>query len=201
MNTHEEGTQTLFYFLPRIFLLLILLFIAGAVGLFFAFALNGGAAGSSEMNETAMLFSVIYILALVLIFWFVIKRLFPRRESTTKITPTPANEIASSVEEVNLTNVNVIYMLQAVAMVFALTMIIAVIMNFLKINTVKGTWLETHFKWQIRTFWFFIIGSIAGMIIFDFSDAGLLIIIVNYIYAIYRIAKGWISLNDKKSIY
>ena len=87
------------------------------------------------------------------------------------------------------------------AIVFALTMIIAVIMNYLKMNSVKGTWLETHFKWQIRTFWFFITGFIAGMIIFDYSDAGLLIIIVNYIYAIYRIAKGWISLNDKKSIY
>ncbi len=95
----------------------------------------------------------------------------------------------------------IIYMLQAFSIVFALTMIIAVIMNYLKINTVKGTWLETHYKWQIRTFWFFTTGGIVGMVILNYSEAGLLIIIANYIYTIYRIAKGWISLNDKKEIY
>lgn len=201
MNTNKESTQTLFYFLPRIFLLLTMLFVAVIVGLFFIFALNGGAAGSSEMNEISTIFSVIYILVLLLVVWFVIKRLFPKRKDTTKISPTAINETISSIESANLTNVNIIYMLQAISIVFTLTMIIAVIMNYLKINTVKGTWLETHFKWQIRTFWFFTTGVIVGMVILNYSNAGLLIIIANYIYTIYRIAKGWISLNDKKEIY
>jgi len=201
MNTKEENIQTLFYFLPRIFLLLTLLFVAVIVGLFFVFALNGGAAGSSEMNEISTIFLVIYILVLVLFVWFVIKRLFPKTKNTTKIVPTVIKETTSSIESVNLTNVNIIYMLQAFSIVFALTMIIAVIMNYLKINTVKGTWLETHYKWQIRTFWFFTTGGIVGMLILHYSDAGLLIIIANYIYTIYRIARGWISLNDKKEIH
>ena len=201
MNANAESTQTLFYFLPRIFLLLILFFVAASVGLFVAFALNGGAAGSSEMNETSTIFSVIYILALVLVFWFVIKRLFPKRKDTTKIAPPSANETVSSVEPVNLTNANIIYVLQAVAIVFPLTMIISAIMIYLKINTVRGTWLETHFKWQIWTFWFFSAGYIVGMVILNYSDGGLPIIIANYIYAIYRITKGWIRLNDNKHMY
>ena len=201
MNPNNESSQTLFYYLPRIFLLLTLLFAAVIVGLFFVFALNGGAAGSSEMNEISTIFLVIYIPVLVLVVWFVIKRLFPKRKDTTKITPTAINETISSIDSVNLTNVNIIYILQAFSIVFALTMIIAVIMNYLKINTVKGTWLKAHFKWQIRTFWFFTTGFILGMVVLNYSDAGLLIIIVNYIYSIYRIAKGWINLNDKKEIY
>jgi len=208
MNTNTESTQTFFYFLPRIFLLLTLLCAAVIVGLFFVFALNGGVSGSSEMNEKSTIFSVIYILALALAAWFVIKRLFPKREDTTKIVPTTINETISPVESVNLRNTNIIYMLQAtyivfafISIAFALTMIIAIIMNYLKINTVKGTWLEAHFKWQIRTFWFFTTGVIVGMVILNYSDAGLLISIANYIYTIYRIAKGWIRLNDKKEIH
>ena len=200
MNTNTKSKQTLFYFLPQIFILLIWLFIAVVVGLFCVFALNGGAAGSPEMNEISTIFLVIYIVILVPVFLSAIKRLFPKGKGTPEITPASTNGI-NSTESVNLTNVNIIYLLQAVSIVFALTMIIAVIMNYLKINTVKGTWLETHFKWQIRTFWFYIAGFIVGMVVLNYSDAGILIIIVNYIYTIYRISKGWRCLNDKKLMY
>jgi uncharacterized membrane protein len=32
--------------------------------------------------------------------------------------------------------------------------IIAVIINYVKRSEARGTWLESHFDWQIRTFWF-----------------------------------------------
>src|SRR5690242_1227643 len=32
--------------------------------------------------------------------------------------------------------------------------IIAVVFNYVKRGEVRGTWLESHFRWQIRTFWF-----------------------------------------------
>ena len=140
----------MFYFLAQIFPLLIYLFIAVIVGLFCVFALNGGAAGSAGMNEVSTIFLVIYIVILVPVFLFAIKRIFSKEKGTPEIILASTNGI-NSTESVNLTNVNIIYLLQAVSIVFTLTMIIAVIMNYLKINTVKGTWLETHFKWQIRT--------------------------------------------------
>ena len=37
--------------------------------------------------------------------------------------------------------------------------IIAVIISYVKRGDVQGTWLESHFRWQIRTFWFGVRGS------------------------------------------
>jgi uncharacterized membrane protein len=84
--------------------------------------------------------------------------------------------------------------------------IIAVILNYVKRSEVLGTWLESHFRWQIRTFWYgllwvllcvlFVIGTLGiGIII-----AWLPIAIVS-IWFIYRIARGWIALNNRKLMY
>src|SRR5579863_9913589 len=51
-----------------------------------------------------------------------------------------------------------IYGLQALSVAirfaFGLPSIIAVIMNYARRSAVRGTWLESHFRWQIRTFWY-----------------------------------------------
>jgi uncharacterized membrane protein len=84
--------------------------------------------------------------------------------------------------------------------------IIAVILNYAKRSEVLGTWLESHFRWQIRTFWYgllwvllcvlFVIGTLGiGIII-----AWLPIAIVS-IWFIYRIARGWIALNNRRLMY
>jgi uncharacterized membrane protein len=84
--------------------------------------------------------------------------------------------------------------------------IIAVILNYVKRGDVHGTWLESHFRWQIRTFWFgllwvslcvlFVIGTLGiGIVI-----AWLPIAIVS-LWFIYRIARGWVALRDRKPMY
>jgi uncharacterized membrane protein len=84
--------------------------------------------------------------------------------------------------------------------------IIAVILNYVKRSEVRGTWLESHFRWQIRTFWFgllwislcflFIIGTLGiGIIV-----AWLPMLIVS-VWFIYRIARGWLALNDARPMY
>jgi uncharacterized membrane protein len=84
--------------------------------------------------------------------------------------------------------------------------IIAVILNYVKRGDVRGTWLESHFRWQIRTFWFgllwvslcvlFVIGTLGiGIVI-----AWLPIAIVS-LWFIYRIARGWVALRDRKPMY
>ena len=63
----------------------------------------------------------------------------------------------------NKTLTHVIYGLQAIAFfLFGTTALIAVIINYVKKSDVKGTWLETHFRWQIRTFWWSLFWGIVG---------------------------------------
>jgi len=49
---------------------------------------------------------------------------------------------------------NVIYALQAASFLVGFTLFVSVIVNYLKMSDVRGSWLESHFRWQIRTFWF-----------------------------------------------
>jgi uncharacterized membrane protein len=93
----------------------------------------------------------------------------------------------------------------AVAFVFQLPSIIAVVMNYLKRSEVKGTWLESHFRWQIRTFWIaFIAVTLVWLIFFPLA---LILIgipfliggnIIIGIWVAYRVIKGWMNLSDSK---
>lgn len=63
----------------------------------------------------------------------------------------------------------IVYLLQAVGLGLAgVPFVIAVIINYLKLSDVKGTWLETHFKWQIKTFWLSLILVILGALTVQF---------------------------------
>lgn len=94
----------------------------------------------------------------------------------------------------------IIYALQAAYFLLGITFIIAVIVNYVKKGDVSGTWLESHFRWQIRTFWFSLLWSIIGFITVFFV-IGYLLLIANAIWIIYRIVKGWLRLNDGKEMY
>ena len=98
----------------------------------------------------------------------------------------------------NLTNL--IYLLQAIAIFTALPFFLAVIINYVKKEDVKGSIAESHFRWQIRTFWFSLLWGILGVIL-AYVLVGFGILFVNYIWVIYRIVKGWLRLNDDKIMY
>ena len=82
--------------------------------------------------------------------------------------------------------------------------IIAVIINYVKRPDARGTWLESHFTWQIRTFWFamlwaavvIIVGTLLAIVLI-----GIAIWIVGLfalgIWAIYRIVRGWMRLSNR----
>ena len=78
--------------------------------------------------------------------------------------------------------------------------IIAVILNYLKRDEARGTFLESHFRWQIRTFWFALFWvAIAWLLIFTlfgipFAAA---IFVIAGLWVLYRIARGWLRLNDR----
>jgi uncharacterized membrane protein len=94
----------------------------------------------------------------------------------------------------------VIYALQAASFVVGLTFLVAVIINYIKRDDVRGTWLESHFRWQIRTFWFCLLWGLVGALL-SAVVIGVFILLANVIWVIYRIAKGWINVADNKPMY
>lgn len=92
----------------------------------------------------------------------------------------------------------------ATAFVFGWPSIIAVIINYVKRSDVRGTYLDTHFSWQIRTFWYallwIVLVTVAGFI-FAFVLIGFAIWVIGFIvlgvWVCYRIVRGWLRLNDE----
>jgi len=116
-----------------------------------------------------------------------------------------------------VTITNVVYALHAVSLVigafgaatiigsflFGWPSIIAVIINYVKRSEVRGTYLESHFRWQIRTFWYALLWALlAGAISLLLTPVliGFLawpaLMFALGVWAIYRIARGWLALRD-----
>jgi uncharacterized membrane protein len=90
------------------------------------------------------------------------------------------------------------------AFVFGAPSIVAVVINYVKRGEARGTFLESHFRWQIRTFWFALLWCvIGGMLFFTFVGIplALAIFLGTGVWAIYRIARGWLALRDGKPMY
>jgi uncharacterized membrane protein len=84
--------------------------------------------------------------------------------------------------------------------------LIAVVLNYVKRSDVRGTWLDSHFRWQIRTFWFGLLW-VAICILFVVVTLGVGILLawiplaVVGLWFIYRIARGWLALLDRRPMY
>jgi uncharacterized membrane protein len=90
------------------------------------------------------------------------------------------------------------------AFVFGVPSIIAVVINYLKRDEAKGTFLESHFRWQIRTFWFSLLWCVIAALLFVTIvgiPLALIVLFAAGIWAIYRIARGWLALRDRKPMY
>src|SRR5581483_7491295 len=84
----------------------------------------------------------------------------------------------------------IVYALQAAGFFLGITWIAAVIIDYVKKDDATGTWLASHYRWQIRTFWW---GLLWGVV-------GCLILAADAIWIIYRIAKGWLRLSENREI-
>ncbi len=92
--------------------------------------------------------------------------------------------------------------------VFGIPSIVAVVMNYVKRDEARGTWLESHFSWQLRTFWF---AALAFVLIGLFSLPLVLLLglgiftwmlgaFVVGIWILYRMARGWLRLKDGRPV-
>ncbi len=84
--------------------------------------------------------------------------------------------------------------------------ILAVILNYIKRSDVRGTWLESHFRWQIRTVWFGLLWIVlCGAFVIATLGIGLLFmwlpISIVGLWFVYRIVRGWITLSDSRPMY
>ena len=91
--------------------------------------------------------------------------------------------------------------------VFGIPSIIAVIMNYARQSETRGTFLESHFPWQIRTFWF---AALWALIVWALS-LPLMLVFVGFvtlwlglsllgIWVIYRVVRGWLALGDRRTV-
>jgi uncharacterized membrane protein len=137
--------------------------------------------------------------------------------------PIPAGTTAAPpIDQSLVTYTHIIYALHALSVIIGLTTavtiifnfvfsipsIIAVIMNYARQSAVRGTYLESHFRWQIRTFWF----ALAWLVAIGAISFVLLIIVVGIVtwylgvalvgvWLIYRVARGWLALRDRRPMY
>ena len=128
-------------------------------------------------------------------------------------SPGPAEPLASA-----LTVANVVYALHAFAIVVGIAgtatvvgsfvgsvpSIVAVILNYVKRGDARGSWLESHYRWQIRTFWFAIgwvlLAAILVLTLIGIPVAFAILAGVS-LWLVYRIARGWLRLRDRLPMY
>ncbi|SDU19684.1 Uncharacterized membrane protein [Pseudomonas pohangensis] len=85
----------------------------------------------------------------------------------------------------------------------SLPSILAVILNYVKRSETRGTWLESHFSWQIRTFWFALLWvciAVALALTIIALPLTLCILVGLTLWVIYRIGRGWLALNAQRTV-
>jgi uncharacterized membrane protein len=114
------------------------------------------------------------------------------------INPTPPSPAADASLE-NLKQLTlIIYILHALSFFSGgLTGIVGIIMNYIKRDEVKGTLYESHFAWQIRTFWWSLLWFVIGFITM-FIVLGFFICFVAFVWWLYRMIKGFLNWSDGK---
>jgi uncharacterized membrane protein len=93
-----------------------------------------------------------------------------------------------------------VYILQAISLLVGFLLFAAVIINYVKKGDVAGTMMASHFRWQIRTFWYSLLWTIIGFPL-TFVGVGYVILSIAYLWLMYRIIRGWLRLNDNKAMY
>jgi len=86
----------------------------------------------------------------------------------------------------------------------SLPSIIAVIISYVKRGGARGSWAASHFRWQIRTFWFALLWLLLGVLLIVTlvgAPVGLGLLTLVTLWLIYRIVRGWMRLADRQPMY
>jgi uncharacterized membrane protein len=131
--------------------------------------------------------------------------------------PQPSAAVAT-VDQSLLSYTHVMYALHSLAVLIGVTTfhtvvgsfiggipsIVAVVMNYARRSATRGTYLESHFRWQLRTFWFAVLWACVS-VLFMLTIIGILAGLAGLgaltIWIIYRLVRGWLALRDKRPMY
>ena len=94
---------------------------------------------------------------------------------------------------------HVVYGLYAIGYVTGITYIIGLILAYVKRSDARGTWVESHYTWQIRTFWYSLLLTVIGVLLYIII-IGWAILAMVAVWGIYRLVKGWIMLANRRPI-
>ena len=126
---------------------------------------------------------------------------FIRREQAREAAPRAAPAVAGDARETALRQLTmIVYVLQIASIIVGVTLIAAVIINYVKRKDVEGTWLESHFRWQIRTFWYSLLWFGVGLALL-IVVVGLFVLMALAMWLLYRAIKGWLELEERRPMY
>ncbi|HEY7743422.1 MAG TPA: hypothetical protein VIA19_10280 [Burkholderiales bacterium] len=128
---------------------------------------------------------------------------FIRREQGRESAPraAPAAVSGGDAREKSLRQLAMaVYVLQIASVFIGVTLIAGVIINYVKRRDVEGTWLESHFRWQIRTFWWTLLWFGVGLALIVIV-VGLFVLMAAAIWLLYRAIKGWVELEERRPMY
>jgi uncharacterized membrane protein len=117
---------------------------------------------------------------------------FLRREEDA-----PAQSGSAPASESLKTLVAVVYGLQLAGFLVPFTPIAGVVLNYVKRAEARGTWLESHFTWQIRTFWWSLLWCAVGLAL-AVVLIGFFILLAAAVWVLYRAIRGWVELSEGK---
>lgn len=91
--------------------------------------------------------------------------------------------------------------------VFGLPSLVAVVMNYVRRHEARGTWLESHFRWQLRTFWMVALLSLLALLAFGW----LIVVLIGFpllwasfliigVWAAYRMVRGWLAISGDRPV-
>ena len=132
--------------------------------------------------------------------------------------PTPSPVAAVEPPESVVTIANVVYALHSLAILVGLAgtatvigsfvgsvpSIVAVILNYAKRSEARGSWADSHYRWQIRTFWFALAWVVVALLLVPTLIAipiSVALLIATTLWVVYRIARGWLRLRDRQPMY
>jgi uncharacterized membrane protein len=132
--------------------------------------------------------------------------------------PAPSPAAAVEPSDSAVTIANVVYALHSLAIlvgvagtatvigsfVGSVPSIVAVVLNYARRPEARGTWVESHYRWQIRTFWFALLWAGVALLLVPTLIAipiSIALLVATTLWVLYRIARGWLRLRERKPMY
>ena len=116
-----------------------------------------------------------------------------------RLSDLPAPDVAAPDPGERTIVAHVVYATYALTFLTGFTALVGVVVAYLNRDAVRGSWLDSHMIWQIRTFWYALAIQVIGWIT-TLILIGWLIVPLGGLYFIWRIAKGWVRLANHRPV-